>query len=88
MEEFYEKDLKMVKMSIRYLRIYICTVYLVTKKTIDSYYLSPDPSSVRKRQQACVMQSKIKNRTSSCNKARSAFLHEFVLQSSNNTYLF
>ena len=31
MEEFYEKDLKMVKMSIRYIRIYIFTVYLVTK---------------------------------------------------------
>ena len=30
--EFYEKNFKMVKMSIRYIRIYIVTVYLVTKK--------------------------------------------------------
>ena len=29
--EFYEKDLKIVQMSIRYIRIYIFTVYLVTK---------------------------------------------------------
>ena len=36
----------------------------------------------------CVMRSKIKYQTSSCNKARSAFLHEFVLQSSKNTNLF
>ena len=30
--EFYEKNFKMVKMSIRYIRFYICTVYLLTKK--------------------------------------------------------
>ena len=34
------------------------------------------------------MRSKIKNWTSSCNKARSVFLHEFVMQFCNNTHLF